>query len=91
METYLFIISGKVQNVFYAKTIQQMAAFGQIQGYVKDLDDGTVEVVAFLYDDQLEDFLNILKNGSPTSDVTDVTYRILEEDDLIFDGFEVRV
>ena len=50
METYQFIISGKVQNVFYRKTIQQMAAFGHIQGYVENLSDGRVNVVAFLYD-----------------------------------------
>ena len=90
MNVYLFIIIGKVQGVFYRKTIQQMAAFGQIQGYVKNLDDGSVEVVAFLYDDQLEDFSNILKNGSPTSDVKEVTHKILQEDDLLYDGFEIR-
>jgi len=90
MHVYLFIIIGKVQGVFYRKTIQQMAAFGQIQGYVKNLDDGSVEVVAFLYDDQLEDFVNILKNGSPTSDVKEVTHEVLAEDDLLYDGFEIR-
>lgn len=90
MNVYLFIITGKVQGVFYRKAIQQMASFGQIQGYVKNLDDGSVEVVAFLYDDQFEDFMNILKNGSPTSDVKDIKYEVLEEDDLLYDGFEVR-
>jgi acylphosphatase len=90
MNVYLFIITGKVQGVFYRKSIQQMASFGQIQGYVKNLDDGSVEVVAFLYDDQFEDFMNILKNGSPMSEVEDITYKILEEDDLLYDGFEVR-
>jgi len=67
-----------------------MAAMGQIQGYVQNLPDGTVEVVAFLYDDQLEDFLTILKNGSPLSHVDNISYEILDEDDLIFDGFEIR-
>ena len=90
MHVYRFIITGKVQGVAYRKSIQQMAAFGQIQGYVKNLSDGSVEVVSFLYDDQLEDFVNILKNGSPLSRVEHVTDEILEEDNLLYDGFEIR-
>lgn len=90
MNVYKFNITGKVQGVFYRKTIQQMGAMGQIQGYVKNLEDGSVEVVAFLYDDMFEDFMNFLKNGSPNSDVKDIKHEVLEEDDLIYDGFEIR-
>ncbi len=90
MHVYRFIITGKVQGVAYRKSIQQMAAFGQIQGYVKNLSDGSVEVVAFLYDDQFEDFVNILKNGSPLSKVDSVIHEILDEDDLVYDGFEIK-
>ncbi len=90
MNTYKFLISGKVQGVYYRKAIQQMASLGQIQGYVKNLHDKRVEVVAFLYDDQFDDFLNILQNGSPTSQVEDIKHEILEEDDLLYDGFEIR-
>ena len=90
MDVYKFNITGKVQGVFYRKTIQQMGAMGQIQGYVKNLDDGSVEVVAFLYEDLFEDFMNILKNGSAQSDVKEVTFTVLDEDDLVYDGFEIR-
>ena len=90
MHVYQFYITGKVQGVFYRKTVQQMASFGQIQGYVKNLDNGAVEVVAFLYDDQFEDLMNILKNGSPLSAVEEIKHTILEEDDLVYDGFEIR-
>ncbi len=90
MYVYKFNITGKVQGVFYRKSIQQMGAMGQIQGYVKNLDDGSVEVVAFLYDDQLEDFMRLLKNGSPLSDVKEITHEILDNDDLIYDGFEIK-
>jgi acylphosphatase len=91
MHVYRFIISGKVQGVFYRKHIQQMASLGQIPGYVRNLPDGTVEVVAALHDDQLEDFLTILRNGSPMSRVDDITREIIDDqDDIIFDGFEIR-
>jgi acylphosphatase len=92
METYHFIITGRVQGVFYRKTIQQMGSLGHIRGYVKNLKDGSVEVVADLYEDQLEEFLMVLRNGSPISDVKDVTYTtiLVEEDELLYDGFEIR-
>ncbi len=89
MNTYEFIITGKVQNVFYRKTIQQMAAYGHIQGYMKNLKDGSVKVVAFLYDDQLEDFKTLLQNGSPLSEVADIKQKISDEE-MLYDGFEIR-
>ena len=69
-----------------------MASFGQIRGYVKNRKDGKVEVMADLYEDQLEDFLNILKNGSPSSRVDDISQEIIEwkEEELPYDGFGVR-
>lgn len=92
METYHFIIMGIVQGVFYRKTIQQMGSLGHIKGYVRNLKNGHVEVVADLYEDQLDEFMMVLKNGSPLSDVKDITYTTisLEEDDLLYDGFEIR-
>jgi acylphosphatase len=91
MHVYRFIVTGKVQGVFYRKSIQQMASLGQIPGYVRNLPDGSVEVVAALHDDQLEDFITILKNGSPLSSVEDIRYEIIDdEDDIIYDGFEIR-
>ena len=89
MNTYRFIIKGKVQGVGYRKAVSQMASFGQLQGYIKNLPDGTVEAVVFLYDDQLEDFITLLKNGSPLSRVDDISYEIVDEE-LLYDGFEVR-
>jgi acylphosphatase len=90
VHTYRFIITGKVQGVAYRKSIQQMASFGQIQGYIKNLKNKSVEVVAFLYDDQLEDFITLLKNGSPLSTVDNITYEVLEDDELLYDGFEIK-
>jgi acylphosphatase len=92
MDTYRFIIMGKVQGVFYRKSIQQMASLGGLQGYVKNLDDGSVEVVVNLYEDQLQEFMMVLKNGSPMSEVKEVAYEIIEldEDELAYDGFSIR-
>ena len=90
MKVYRFIVKGRVQGVFYRKSVQQMASLGQIQGYVKNLPDGSVEVVAALHEDQLNDFLQILRNGSPASRVDEIEIKELDEDDLLYDGFEIR-
>ena len=90
MEWYRFIISGKVQGVFYRKSVSQALMKKQFKGYILNLNDGTVEVVAEIFDDEFDIFIQILKEGSPLSHVEDVMYEII--DDAVFntDGFEIR-
>ncbi len=90
MEWYKFIIYGKVQGVFYRKFVSQALMKKQFKGYIQNLDDGTVEVVAEVFDDDFDTFMNILKEGSLLSSVEDVKYEIF--DDAVFntDGFEIR-
>jgi acylphosphatase len=90
MEWYKFIIIGKVQGVFYRKSVSQALMKKQFKGYIQNLDDSTVEVVAEVFDDDFDTFINILKEGSLFSSVEDVKYEIF--DDAVFhtDGFEIR-
>jgi len=90
MEWYRFIIFGNVQGVFYRKSVSQAMMKKQFKGYIKNLSDGTVEVVAEVFDDDFDIFINILKEGSLLSSVDEVKYEIF--DDAVFetDGFEVR-
>ena len=41
MEWYKFIISGKVQGVFYRKFVSQAMMKKQYKGYIQNLNDGT--------------------------------------------------
>jgi len=90
MEWYKFIIYGSVQGVFYRKSVSQALMKKQFKGYMQNLSDGTVEVVAEVFDDDLDTFMNILKKGSLMSTVEDIQYEIF--DDAVFetDGFEIR-
>ena len=90
MEWYRFIIFGKVQGVFYRKSVSQALMKKQFKGYIQNLSDGTVEVVAEVFDDDLDAFMGILKSGSLLSSVDDVKYVIINEADFQTDGFEVR-
>ena len=46
MECARFIVSGKVQGVFFRASAREQAQRLDISGHAKNLDDGTVEVVA---------------------------------------------
>ncbi len=90
MEWYRFIVQGRVQGVFYRKFVSQALMKKQFKGYIRNLPDGTVEVVAEIFDDEFDDFLNILKEGSPLSSVEDIKYEIIDDAKFNTDGFEIR-
>ena len=88
MQSYQFIISGKVQGVWYRKTVCENAQKKGFSGYVKNLEDGTVEVGAVLKDDDFAYFIEILENGSIGSRVDNIEqYECNEE---LFGEFEIR-
>jgi acylphosphatase len=90
MEWHRFIISGKVQGVFYRKFVSQALMQRQFKGYIQNLDDGTVEVVAEIFDEDFDTFKRILEEGSPLSSVEEIRHEILEEAEFSTDGFEIR-
>ncbi|MBA1421355.1 MAG: acylphosphatase [Epsilonproteobacteria bacterium] len=90
MEWYRFIIFGRVQGVYYRKSVSQAMMKKQFKGYIQNLSDGTVEVVAEVFDDELDTFIQILKEGSPLSNVDDIQYTIINDAQFETDGFEIR-
>lgn len=90
MEWYRFIIFGRVQGVYYRKSVSQNMMKKQFKGYIQNLPDGTVEVVAEVFDDELDTFIQILKEGSPLSSVDDIQYTIINDAQFNTDGFEIR-
>jgi acylphosphatase len=90
MESYRFLITGKVQHVYYRKFVSQALMRTGVQGYVRNLPDGSVEVVARLWEEEIDGVLEVLREGSPASEVAQIQTEVLEEDDIVFDGFEIR-
>jgi len=89
MKTYKFLISGKVQGVWYRKFVSENAKKNNFKGYVKNLPDGIVEAVANIENDsELNKFIEILKEGSPYSEVKNIKYFEIEPQK--FDTFEIR-
>ena len=88
MRNHKFIITGKVQGVYYRKNIEANALTNNFSGYVKNLEDGSVEACVTCDVTKLDIFLDILQKGSPNSIVEKVEQYSCDE---IFTGlFEIR-
>lgn len=89
MKSYKFIVHGKVQGVYYRKTIYENATLVGFNGYVKNLPDGTVEACISCKDElELKQFRKILKKGSMLSKVQSLEK--FECDEIFTNGFEIR-
>ena len=67
------IISGKVQNVAYRAYAQDSATELGLCGFVRNLPDGTVELVAQGDKDTLKEFVEYLHEGSLLAKVENVS------------------
>lgn len=67
------IVSGKVQGVFYRKHTRSAAKELGLTGWVRNLSDGRVEILAEGTEQQLAQLQQWCYKGSPRSKVTDVT------------------
>lgn len=83
-----FIVSGRVQGVFYRQGARNEAVRLGVEGWAKNLDDGTVEVVAEGDDAAVEVLARWLRTGPPRAIVTGVVVR--DEPPAGADGFAVR-
>jgi len=89
ISSYRFFISGRVQGVYYRKFVSEKLQALGIEGYVRNLPDGRVEVLARLSEDSLQQVLEVLKKGSPLSEVEDIKIERLDSDDRFYDGFKI--
>ena len=87
MKSYRFIISGRVQGVWYRRSIQVGANMAGFSGYVRNLSDGTVEAGVTCEVERLEEFRALLRRGSEASRVTAIEE--YESRDVHDGGFEV--
>lgn len=74
METGLFChVTGRVQGVFFRATTRDQALRLGVRGYVRNLPDGRVEVLACGHSEALAQFRAWLAVGPPGARVTGVT------------------
>ncbi len=88
MNNYKFIISGRIQGVYYRKNIYENASKVGFCGYVKNLPNSTVEAKISCEEENLGKFISILRQGSPNSTVDKITQSNTNES--FIDKFEIR-
>ncbi|OMH40115.1 acylphosphatase [Desulfurobacterium indicum] len=74
LKTLHAFVSGKVQGVGYRAFTRSKAKALGLKGFVRNLPDGRVEVVAEGDEEKLEKLLDYLRQGPFFADVKDVKY-----------------
>ena len=82
MPTARFIVSGRVQGVFFRASAREQALGFGLSGHAKNLDDGRVEVLASGAADALDALGRWLEQGPPAAKVEQVFRENLAEQDL---------
>jgi len=81
-------VSGTVQGVYYRATTREQAQERDIDGWVRNLDDGRVEAVFEGPRARVEGMVEWCHEGSDRADVDDVAVEYGEPEEI--EGFEVR-
>ena len=83
------LVHGRVQGVFYRSATQQEAQRNNVNGYAKNLDNGSVEVLLCGHPDAVGHMKAWLWQGPPAAHVSDVTCHLVDESESS-EGFETR-
>ena len=83
-------ISGKVQGVFFRQSARVIAIKNNVNGWIRNLDDGRVEIVAEGEEQDIDNLTNWCKIGPANSRIDG--FELFEEEPKMveFDNFEVR-
>ena len=87
MKTFKIIISGTVQGVFFRKFIQEKAEKLDLKGFIRNLDDGRVEVIIEGKDENTNLMLDFCKQGPEHANVKEVEYSEMKHQG--FDCFKI--
>jgi len=87
MKTLKLFVSGIVQGVFFRKSIEDKAKEFELKGFVRNLDDGRVEIVVEGKDENVNEMVKACKQGPAHSEVKNVTTEEIKHQG--FSGFRI--
>ena len=83
MKTLKIFIEGTVQGVFFRKFIQANAEKLRLKGFVRNLDDGRVEIIVEGKDENTNEMVRVCKRGPAHSEIKEV-----EVEEIKHHGFD---
>ena len=88
MKCVHLIASGRVQGVFFRDNTRKKALELGINGYAKNMPDGTVEIVAQGDEIKLKELIEFIRKGPGIAKVSNI--KIIDKEPENFISFEVR-
>lgn len=88
LQTISITVSGVVQGVFYRQSTKEKALELGISGFVKNLPDGSVYIVATGTSDELEQLVQWCKQGPSRAKVTAVNVEQVTQQEFM--GFVIE-
>ncbi len=86
-----FLVKGRVQGVGFRWFVHREAADLGLRGWVRNTEDGDVEVLAAGEPDQLKDLMKALAQGSRGSRVDKVIeHQLAESEGVALKSFEIE-
>jgi len=84
------VIRGKVQGVFFRATTAEKARSLGLSGWVRNLPDGSVEVVVKGDEEKLKELIEFCHKGPPLARVTEVLVQEVEDPKDLPHPFSIR-
>jgi len=89
-KTIKIIVSGRVQGVGFRYHTRNQAKKLEVFGYVRNLDNGDVEIVAQGEKSKINKLINWCNSGSPSAVVKNVQVETLSESMIESNDFDIR-
>lgn len=90
VNTVKILISGRVQGVYFRRFAKNKAKELGVNGTVRNLEDGRVEIVAQAEKEVLDAFIQWCHKGPITAKVTQVDWVEIQDFEKIFNSFEIN-
>jgi len=84
------IIRGRVQGVGFRWWLQETALRRKVDGWVRNLPDGSVEAELIGPDPDVKAVADLCASGPPSARVTTLEQQVLPEQDAPVSGFYIR-
>ena len=84
------VVSGRVQGVGFRQWVAQQANRLSLTGWVRNTDDGKVELFADGSEHSIQGLIELLPKGPPLSEVKSISQKLSDLTESEYDLFEVR-